>query len=55
LRLAGLDAGMAAALAVIRDRVLAIPDRMSTLTVEQRQALRQELTDALQAWSHTEI
>jgi hypothetical protein len=41
-------------LAVIRDRLMTIPDRMSTLTAVQRQALRQELTDALEAWSKTE-
>jgi hypothetical protein len=49
-----VDAGMAAALALIRDRLLAIPDRMPTLTTEQRQMLRQELLDALEAWSHAE-
>ena len=49
-----VDAGMAAALAIIRDRLLAIPDRMSTLTAEERQALRNQLTEALEAWSHAE-
>jgi hypothetical protein len=49
-----VDAALAGALAVIRDRLMTIPDRMSTLTAEQRQALRQELTDALEAWSKTE-
>jgi hypothetical protein len=47
-----VDAGMGAALAVIRDRLLAIPSRMSALTEEQRAALRQELADVLEAWSH---
>jgi hypothetical protein len=49
-----VDAGMAAALGVIRDRLTAIPDRIPTLTAEERHALRQELTDALEAWSHAE-
>jgi hypothetical protein len=48
-----VDAALAGALAVIRDRLMAIPDRMSTLTAEQRQALRQEITDALEAWNKT--
>jgi hypothetical protein len=50
-----VDAGMGAALAVIRDRLLAIPDRLATLTPEQRAVLRQEITEALEAWSHAEI
>jgi hypothetical protein len=50
-----VDAGMAAALALTRDRLLAIPDRISTLTSEERQTLRNELTDALEAWSHAEL
>jgi hypothetical protein len=45
---------MAASLAVIRDRLLAIPDRLATLTPEQRAALRQEIADALEAWSRAE-
>jgi hypothetical protein len=49
-----VDAGMAAALSVIRDRLLAIPDRLNSLTPDQRAALRNELTDALEAWSHAE-
>ena len=35
-----VDAGIAAALAVIRDRLLAVPDRMTTLTAEERRVLR---------------
>jgi hypothetical protein len=50
-----VDAGMAAALAVIRDRLLAIPDRLNSLTPEQRGALRQEIADALEAWSHADL
>ena len=50
-----MDAGLAAALSVIRDRLLAIPERLGTLTPEQRQALRQEITEALEAWSHAEL
>jgi hypothetical protein len=50
-----VDAGMAAALAVIRDRLLAIPDRLATLTPEQRAALRKEIADALEAWSRAEL
>ena len=50
-----VDAGMAAALALTRDRLLAIPDRMASLIPEQRNILRQELTDALEAWSHAEL
>jgi hypothetical protein len=38
-----VDAGMAAALSVIRDRLQATPDRLSSLTPEQRLALRQEI------------
>jgi hypothetical protein len=49
-----VDAGMAAALGLIRDRLLAIPDRIPTLTAEERQTLRQELVEALEAWSHAE-
>jgi hypothetical protein len=50
-----VDAGMASALAVIRDRLLAIPDRLNGLTQEQRHALRQELVDALDAWSQMSV
>jgi hypothetical protein len=50
-----VDAGMAAALAVIRDRLLAIPDRLNSLTPEQRHALGRELADALEAWSHADL
>jgi hypothetical protein len=50
-----VDAGMGAALSVVRDRLLAIPDRMSSLTQEQRHVLRKELTDALEAWSHADL
>ena len=37
-----IDAGIGAALAVIHDRLLAIPGRPGTLMPEQRAALRQE-------------
>jgi hypothetical protein len=50
-----VDAGMGAALSVIRDRLLAIPDRLTSLTPEQRHALRQEILDALEAWSHADL
>ena len=46
-----VDAGMAGALGMIRDRLLAIPDRMSSLSPEQRETLKNELVDALEAWS----
>ena len=46
---------MAAALAVIRDRMLAIPDKMTTLTAEERQALRSEIADAMEAWSKADM
>jgi hypothetical protein len=49
-----IDGGMAAALGMTRDRLLAIPERISGLTAEQQRALRQELQDALEAWSHAE-
>jgi hypothetical protein len=49
-----VDAGMAGALALTRDRLLAIPDRLSSLTPEQRRVLRDELIGALEAWSHAE-
>jgi hypothetical protein len=50
-----VDAGMAGALALTRDRLLAIPDRLNSLTPEQRAALRDELTAALEAWSRMEV
>jgi hypothetical protein len=50
-----IDAGMAGALAVIRDRLLAIPDRLATLTPDQRGALRREVTEPLEAWSPAEV
>jgi hypothetical protein len=50
-----VDAGMGAALALTRDRLLAVPDRMATLTLEQRTALRSEIHEALEAWSRTEL
>jgi phage terminase large subunit GpA-like protein len=46
-----VDARLAGARARSRGRRRAIPDRISTLTAEQRHALRQELADALEAWS----
>ena len=50
-----VDAALSGALAVIRDRLLAIPDRLSALTPEQRQVLREEIHAALEAWSRAEV
>jgi hypothetical protein len=50
-----VDAGMGAALSVIRDRLLAIPDRLSDLTPAQRDTLQREIADALETWSRAEM
>jgi hypothetical protein len=50
-----VDAALSGALAVIRDRLLAIPDRITTLTADERQALRREIQEALEAWSRAEV
>jgi hypothetical protein len=50
-----VDATLAAALSVIRDRLLAIPTRLSDLTPQQRETLQREIADALEAWSRAEV
>jgi hypothetical protein len=50
-----IDAGMAAALAVIRDRLTAIPDRVPSLMPEQRKLVLAEIHEALEAWSRAEV
>jgi hypothetical protein len=40
---------------VIRDRLLAVSDRVASLTPEQRRAVRDEIAAALEAWSKADI
>ena len=48
------EATLARVLAMIRDRMLALPDRMN-LTAEQRQELRREIAETLTACSKAEL
>ena len=46
---------LARALAMIRDRMLSLPDHQLSLTVLQRQELRKAITETLEACSHADL
>ena len=49
------DATLARVLAMIRDRMLALPDRVADLTDAQRNALRREIAETLIACSNADL
>lgn len=49
------EATFARALAMIRDRMLALPDRVADLTDTQRNALRREIADTLIACTNADL
>jgi hypothetical protein len=49
------EATLARALSMIRDRMLALPDRVTELTPAQRDALRREISATLDACSNANL
>jgi hypothetical protein len=49
------EATLARMLSMIRDRMLALPDRVPDLSTAQRQALRREIAETLEACSRAEL
>jgi hypothetical protein len=54
-RVVDFEATVARMLSMIRDRLLAVPDRMQELSPGQREALRREIASALEDCSHAEL
>ena len=52
---ADFELTMATMLAMLRDRLLALPDRLPELTPPQRDSLRREIAQTLEACSNAEL